>query len=185
MALSLQEQLKASGLVDEKKAKQLERAKRNETKKPQKKSEKKNAQQEAELARRQAQKEKAERDRRLNEERNRDGEWRAKMAQIRQLIETHRIATQGEVKYNFTHAGKVKQLWVDARTREQLSAGTVAIVESKTDGKYAIVPVDVAHKIQERSDEIFVLIANPKQLSKLELEEQAYAEFAIPDDLDW
>lgn len=107
------------------------------------------------------------------------------MAQIRQLIETHRIATQGEVKYNFTHAGKVKQLWVDARTREQLSAGTVAIVESKADGKYAIVPVDVAHKIQERSEELFVLIANPKQLSKLELEEQAYAEFAIPDDLDW
>ena len=185
MALSLQEQLKQSGLVDEKKAKQLERAKRKETKKPQKKSEKKSAQHEAELARKKQRQEIAERDRKLNEERNRDGEWRAKMAQIRQLIETNAVKTAGELKYNFTHDGKVKQLWVDSRTREQLSAGTLAISESKADGKYVIVPVDVAHKIQERSEEHFVAIANPKKLSKLELEEQAYADFAIPDDLDW
>ena len=185
MALSLKDQLKAAGLVDEKKAKQLERAKRKETKQPQKKSEKKNAQQEAEQSRRQVQREKAERDRKLNEERNRDGEWRAKMAQIRQLIESNAVSNKGELKYNFTHGGKVKQLWVDKRTREQLSAGTLAIVGSKADGHYAMVPVDVAHKIQERSADHFVAIANPKQLSKLELEEQAYADFAIPDDLDW
>jgi len=34
VALSLQDQLKKSGLVDEKKAKQLERAKRKESKQP-------------------------------------------------------------------------------------------------------------------------------------------------------
>ena len=185
MALSLQEQLKQAGLVDEKRAKQLERAKRKDSKKPQKKSEKKNAKKEAEIARQQKRQEIIERDRKLNEERNRDGEWRAKMAQIRQLIETNAVKVTGELKYNFTHDGKVKQLWVDSRTREQLSAGTLAISESKADGKYVIVPVDVAHKIQERSDEHFVTIANPKKLSKLELEEQAYADFAIPDDLDW
>ena len=183
--MSLQEQLKKSGLVDDKKAKQLERAKRKETKQPMKKSEKKNVHQEAEKARKLQRQEQIERDRKLNEERNRDGEWRAKMAQIRQLIETNIVAAKGDLKFNFTHSGKVKQLWVDSRTREQLSAGTLAVVESKAEGKYVLVPVDVGHKIQERNAEHFVAIANPKQLSKLELEEQAYADFAIPDDLDW
>ena len=51
MALSLQDQLKKSGLVDEKKAKQLERAKRRDSKQPpQKKTVQKNAKQGAELA---------------------------------------------------------------------------------------------------------------------------------------
>ena len=95
------------------------------------------------------------------------------------------LSAGGELKFNFKHDSKVKHLWVDARTREHLSGGTLAVVESKADGKYVIVPVDVAHKIQERSAEHFVAIANPKQLTKLELEEQAYADFAIPDDLDW
>ncbi|MDA0806129.1 MAG: DUF2058 domain-containing protein [Proteobacteria bacterium] len=186
MGLSLQDQLKKSGLVDEKKAKQLERAKRKESKQPQqKKTVKKNAQQEAELARKKLRQEQIERDRKLNEERNRDGEWRAKMAQIRQLIEANAMKVGGDLKFNFKHENKVKQIWVDARTREQLSGGTLAVVESKVDGKYVVVPVDVAHKIQERSAEHFVTIANPKQLTKLELEEQAYADFAIPDDLDW
>ena len=186
MALSLQDQLKKSGLVDEKKAKQLERAKRRDSKQPpQKKTVQKNAKQEAELARKKQRQEQIERDRKLNEERNRDGEWRAKMAQIRQLIEANAVKVGGELKFNFKHDSKVKQLWVDARTREHLSGGTLAVVESKADGKYVIVPVDVAHKIQERSAEHFVAIANPKQLTKLELEEQAYADFAIPDDLDW
>lgn len=186
MGLSLQDQLKKSGLVDEKKAKQLERAKRKESKQPQqKKTVKKNAQQEAELARKKLRQEQIERDRKLNEERNRDGEWRAKMAQIRQLIEANAMKVGGDLKFNFKHENKVKQIWVDARTREQLSGGTLAVVESKVDGKFVVVPVDVAHKIQERSAEHFVTIANPKQLTKLELEEQAYADFAIPDDFDW
>ena len=90
MELSLQDQLKKSGLVDEKKAKQLERAKRKESKQPpQKKTVQKNVKQEAELARKKLRLEQIERDRKLNEERNRDGEWRAKMAQIRQLIEAN------------------------------------------------------------------------------------------------
>ena len=102
MALSLQDQLKKSGLVDEKKAKQLERAKRKESKQPpQKKTVQKNVKQEAELARKKLRLEQIERDRKLNEERNRDGEWRAKMAQIRQLIEANLVKVGGELKFNF------------------------------------------------------------------------------------
>jgi len=66
VALSLQDQLKKSGLVDEKKAKQLERAKRKESKQPpQKKTVQKNVKQEAELARKKLRLEQIERDRKL------------------------------------------------------------------------------------------------------------------------
>ncbi len=124
VGLSLQDQLKKSGLVDEKKAKQLERAKRKESKQPQqKKTVKKSAKQETELARKSCAKSRSNAIA-SNEERNRDGEWRAKMAQIRQLIEANAMKVGGELKFNFKHENKVKQIWVDARTREQLSGGT-------------------------------------------------------------
>ncbi len=44
------------------------------------------------------------------------------MAQIRQLIEANAVKVTGELKFNFKHDNKVKQLWVDARALANSSA---------------------------------------------------------------
>lgn len=191
MVLSLQDQLKKSGLVDDKKAKELQRAKLKEEKLARQsanKVKKKDKNFQAEKRKRELDRIKSEqiaKDKKLNQEKNTKAQRNAINAQIKQLIETNAIV-QGdgdravEKKYSFADGSKIKHLWISRQQVDQLSRGTIVIV--KHSEKFALVPAMVADRIAQRDSESIVFRAEKKAASTVD---DPYADYQIPDDLDW
>jgi len=179
MGNSLFEQLKKSGLVDEKKAK---KAKRDQHKK---RTSNKGAASRVDEATRLAEKarlEKVERDRQLNQRNKEQVEQKAIAAQVRQLIETNRVDRgDGDVAYHFTDANVVRQVYVSDQVRTHLVAGRLAIVRLG-DG-YELVPAPVAEKIRQRDAQSVVLSETSAEPEVAE--DDPYADYKIPDDLMW
>ncbi|PCJ27550.1 MAG: nucleoprotein/polynucleotide-associated enzyme [SAR86 cluster bacterium] len=188
MPTSLQDQLKKSGLVDNKKAKKLSRAKHKEEKHARKGKKSSVDPRKVELER--VKSEKIARDKQLNQEKNAKAELKALSAQIKQLIEMNIIAKDGEQKFSFSDANKIKHIWVSQAQIERLSHGTIAIVtiaatdnlESKHDKQHVLVPMGVAEKIALRDESAVIFKA---EKTKANDEDDPYAAFQIPDDLTW
>ena len=182
MAISLQDQLKKSGLIDEKKAKQLKRAKHKQEKVARKGKHPEPDPRKAELDKARA--EKVAKDRQLNLEKNARAESKALAAQVKQLIEMNIIAKNGEQKFAFSADRKIKHIWVSQDQIEQLSHGTIAIVTQRSSqaDQYVLVPAGVAEKITQRDDNTVVFKAEQAKVTE---EEDPYADFQIPDDLTW
>jgi uncharacterized protein YaiL (DUF2058 family) len=182
MPNSLQDQLKKSGLVDDKKAKRLKRAKNKQEKLARKT--KSPSVDEAKLALEKAKAEQVERDRQLNLEKNKQAEQNALAAQIKQLIEMNAISKEGDKKFNFTDANVIKHMYVSQAQVDQLSRGTLAIVVQKNgkDRNYVLVPMGVALKIEQRDQEVVLFKAQENTTIE---EDDPYAKFQIPDDLTW
>ena len=180
MGNSLFDQLKKSGLIDEKKANKIKRekhklAKQQKNKQPKPPSESRQRAQ-------QAQAEKTQRDRELNHERKKAIEQREIAAQIKQLIEMNRIEiSAGDIGFNFTDGTKVQRLHVTKQLQDQLASGHLAIV--KLDASYALVPYTVADKISHR-DPTQVVFSNARQTDDSSADDP-YEEFKVPDDLMW
>ena len=127
-------------------------------------------------------KENARRDKALNRERIEAGKARELEAQIRQLIEVHRVPIEdGEVNYNFVDGGKIKRLYMSESLHSRIARGSVGIVKSG-DG-YELVAAEAAAKIEARAKDR-VLVLN-KVAEKSTEEEDSYADFKVPDDLIW
>ncbi len=172
--MSLKDQLMKAGLADAKKARKAVHEKRQEAKDP-------NAENAHKLAQ-QALAEKAERDRALNRARDDELAQRAVTAQIRQLIDAHRIDRKGgDIAYQFTDDKKIKKLYVNAAQQEQLARGQIAIV--RTEEGHELVPTVVAEKIRTRDENAIVLL-NTRTTSATD-EDDPYAAYQIPDDLMW
>lgn len=182
MPLSLQDQLKKSGLIDDKKAKQLKRAKNKQEKIARKTKNPAADQHKLELDR--AKSEKVAKDRQLNLEKNKQAEKHALVAQIKQLIEMNIVAKDGDQKFSFTDANVIKHIYVSQTQIEQLSRGTLAIVSQKDGQKHnhVLVPMGVAKKIEQRDAMVVVFTAEQKAIAE---EDDPYADFQIPDDLTW
>src|SRR6056297_3136037 len=181
MAGSLQDQLLNAGLADAKKARQVAKEKRKESRVARRAG--LELVDEAKVAAREALADKAQRARALNEERNAEAQRKAINAQIRQLIETSRVARGGDIGFNFTDGRTVKKLYVTRMQQRQLSAGNLAIARLR-DG-HELVPAPVASKIAER-DSSRVIFCQESGDSGLTPEEQDwYKDYAIPDDLMW
>ena len=182
MPVSLQDQLKKSGLIDDKKAKQLERAKKKQEKLARKTNNPAVDQRKAELDR--AKSEKIAKDRQLNLEKNKLAEKHALAAQIKQLIEMNIVAKDGEQKFSFTDAKLIRHIYVSQTQIDQLSRGTLAIVTQKHGKKHnhVLVPMGVAKKIEQRDAKVVVFTA---QQNTIDEEDDPYADFQIPDDLTW
>lgn len=182
MAISLQEQLKKSGLIDEKKAKQLNRAKHKEEKLARKGKNAAPDPRKAELEK--VRSEKVAKDRQLNQEKNAQAQQKAIAAQIKQLIEMNIIAKDGDQKFSFSQAGKIKHIWISQTQIEQLSHGTIAIVNQKSSqaNQQVLVPMGVAEKIAQRDESAVVFKADQTTVSQ---EDDPYADYQIPDDLTW
>lgn len=183
MALSLQEQLLKSGLADKKNAKKIQNEKRKKEKIRRKnKVVETDAVKESVQAQLEAKKEK---DRLLNEAAQREVEKKQQAAQIAQMIQMNQQPiNNGEIKFQFTHGEKVKFLLVTERTKQHLQGNRLAIVMN-ADG-YQVIPIQVADKIAERDDSCILYRAD--QQGEVELSEEEkdwYADFEIPDDLDW
>jgi uncharacterized protein YaiL (DUF2058 family) len=183
MALSLQEQLLKQGLVDDKKAKQIKQEKRRKGRQEKQKPPQPN--EVAERARA-ARAEQAERDRQANRERQLEAERKAVAAQIRQLVETHRLTReQGTVDYQFVDGKKIKKILVSDVQQDQLARGRIAVARyASRDGTshgYELVPANIAEKIRQRDEETIVVL----NTAAAEDEDDPYADYPIPDDLMW
>lgn len=183
MALSLQEQLLKSGLADKKSAKKIQNEKRKKEKIRRKnKVVEKDAVKESVQAQLEAKKDK---DRALNEAAQKEAEKKQLAAQIAQMIQMNQQPiNNGEIKFQFTHGEKVKFLLVTERTKQHLQGNRLVIV---MDGNsYQIIPIQVADKIAERDDSCILYRADLQGEVELSEEEKDwYADFDIPDDLDW
>lgn len=172
--MSLKDQLMKAGLADAKKARRAEHEKRVQSRDPQ-------AQTAHELAQ-QALAGKAERDRELNRARDAEQAQKALAAQIRQLIEAHRIERKGgDISYQFTDQRKIKKLYVTPAQQDQLARGQIAIV--RLGEGHELVPTIVAEKIRSRDDSAIVLLNT--RTTTATTDEDPYAAYQIPDDLMW
>ena len=179
MANSLLDQLQKTGLVDAKKAKQVVKDKRKQDKVQRKGKPAPVDQHQLEL--KQAKADKAEKDRQLNLARDEKSQRKAIAAQIKQLVEMNTIAATGEQPFNFADGKHIKRIYVDEEQTGRLSRGVLAIV--KLGDKYSIVPSPVADRIAER-DPGRIIFKAEKDESIID-QDDAYADYKIPDDLNW
>lgn len=180
MANAFQDQFLKAGLVDGNKVKKANREKHKQVKQQQHtKSPATNA---AKLQAQQASADKTERDRELNRQKVELDNKKAIAAQIRQLVETNRVTKgDGDVAYNFQDANKIQRLYVTETTRHLIVRGELVVVRLGDD--YELVPKLVAEKISQR-DPGYVVTVNARAHTEAE-EEDAYAQYKIPDDLIW
>ncbi len=98
----------------------------------------------------------AKRNRELNLQRTEENRQREQKAQVKQLIETNRLAQdeRGE-PYNFVEQNKIKRIFVSTEMAEKLSCGKLAI--AKLGNKYEVVPAKVARQIASRVQEALIV----------------------------
>ena len=179
MAESLSDQLKKSGLVSKKKAKQLAQEKR-----PKNQSQQKLNQLEAEKNKQQLEKSRADKvakDKQLNLQKTDKAARKAIAAQIKQLIETNKIQSDGEQEFKFTDGKTIKRVLVSSKQVNQLSKGVIVIV--KQGDQYIVVPALVADRIAERDTSRIIFRA--EKAVDLDDADDPYADYKIPDDLMW
>ena len=129
----------------------------------------------------QAREEQAARDRELNRQRNEAAKENEVQGQIRQIINQNLIEVEGDLSFHFADNKKIKKLYVSKQIAEGLSKGRMAIV--KQDGQYLVVPAKAARQIQDRKAESLILL-NSSEIKEPDPDDP-YAEFPIPDDLEW
>jgi uncharacterized protein YaiL (DUF2058 family) len=185
--LSLQDQLLQAGLVSSAKAKSAKTEKYKQSQ--QQRSSKAQAVDEAKELALKAQAEKLEKDRELNRLKQEQEEKKQIAAQIKQLVQQHRIAIdENEIDlyddssaYHFTDNNKIKKLFVPPQMRTQIAGGRLAIV--KVGQRYEVVAAEIAEKIKERSAAAVMVLNAPNQ--ETAGTDDPYAAYQIPDDLMW
>jgi len=181
MGLSLRDQLLQAGLISEKQAKQAKRQQHDhKTQQAPGKSAEPSPQQ---LAAQKAAEEKRLRDQELNRQREAKAEQKARRAQVKQLVDQHRVPkVESEQLYNFIDGKRIRRLPVSPEQRALLIAGTLAIV--RCDGRYEFVPAEIAERIRER-DPHAVVSTGPQASDATPAEDDPYKDFVVPDDLMW
>lgn len=175
-----QEQLLKAGIVSKQ---QVQKAKQDKhKKKKQQRSQKEPVVNEAQLKAQQLAKEKAERDRELNKRKEQQARGKAISAEINQLIKDNLIKRDDkcEIAYNFEHDKKVKRIYINEEMKQKIIKGSLGI--ARIEGRYELVPLLVAEKIQQRNEKRVVLFVDEQQETD---ENDPYAEHQIPDDLMW
>lgn len=181
MSSSLRDQLLKAGLVTEKQVQDAERAaRRTQPRKPPKRA---GATAPAPSAAERARAEKAERDRELNRRKAEKAEAKARAAQIRQIIDQHRVpaADDGD-PFHFQDGTHIKRIYVTDEQRRKIVDGSLVIARY---GKgFALVPPPIAEKIRER-DPAAVVNLETATSAKSDDVDEAYKGFEVPDDLMW
>lgn len=133
----------------------------------------------------QSQVERAERDRELAVQRNVQARAGEQRAQVRQIIESHKVAQEGEIAYRFTDGDAIRSVLVTPALRTQLAGGTLLI--ARHDGGYVLLPRAAADKVHARSDDAIALDhgRDPAASTAPEAEDDYYKQFEVPDDLIW
>lgn len=175
---SLQDQLLKAGLSTKSKANNVSKQKQKQLKKQRKN--KIEVTDEAALLANQAKAKQREKDRLLNEKRNEDAQKKQIAAQITQLIDLNKLPKDDDGEaFNFTDDNLVKAIYVAEDIRERLVKGSAVL--AKLSKSYEVVPVAVAEKIAQRDKQRVIYLDDVV----LETVDDAYADYAIPDDLMW
>ncbi|HEX4023906.1 MAG TPA: DUF2058 domain-containing protein [Steroidobacteraceae bacterium] len=185
MSTSLRDQLLQAGLVNQKQAKEAERQaqQQQQGQRHQLPKNKRGMASDPQLAAQRAQLAKAARDQELNRRQREQADKRARLAQIQQLIEQHRLPKpQTDESYHFVDGNRVRRIPADAATRARLGRGEIAIVRSA--GRYELVPAETAARIRER-DEHRVIACAAAEGPVTPDEDDGYRNFKVPDDLMW
>lgn len=174
----LQEQLLKAGLVNKTKAAQVvrEQSNRHKGKQAATSTPDQRDAQNAQLA-------KAERDRQLAAAQNARKQATEARAQVRQIIEAHKMPHEGELAYRFRDNDKIRELLVSEALRSQLAVGMLVIV--KLDDRYELLPRVAADKVRSRAAEMIVIDHGQATASEIDNEDPYYAQFEVPDDLIW
>lgn len=188
MSLSLRDQLLQAGLLDPKKAQQQQQQTREQRHQRREQTKKTPTGPDPRvLAQQKAAAEKAARDAELNRKQQDKQDQKARRAQVKQLIEQHRVPkiTESEELYNFVDGKRIRRLLVDRPMREKLIAGTWVIV--RCDGRYEIVPSDIATRIVERDPHAALKPAAAGESGEAAgtPEDDPYRDHKVPDDLMW
>jgi uncharacterized protein YaiL (DUF2058 family) len=205
VADSLRDQLVKAGLATSAQAKKAERSKRaGETAKRHdkakgkakgpdgKKDEPSSLTQQVKAKAAQQRAEKAARDKAIAQVRNAKSEAKAKQAQVRQLIAQNdqrtKVSDDEAVPYNFVHVQKIKKIHVTKAQLEALSSGRLIVVNNN--GIYHFVDEKVAEQIAARDPKRIIVAhsnenKNENKDATPSADDEYYAKFAIPDDLDW
>jgi uncharacterized protein YaiL (DUF2058 family) len=180
---TLREQLLKAGLVTEKQVKASEQQQHRQQRPPQQSRHKPPPPvPEQKRAAEQAQAAKAARDQQLNRQRQLNAEAKARAAEIRQLIEQHKLPkVESDDRFNFVHGSKLRFVAVDAARRAGIDNGTLFIV--RYEGQSNVVPADCAERIRERDPRVVITpgTATPPPVD----ENDPYKDFVVPDDLKW
>ena len=179
MSSTLREQLLKAGLVTEKQVKASEQQQKQQRPpsrhKPAPVPEQKRAAEQAQAA-------KAARDQQLNKQREQNSQAKARAAEIRQLIEQHKLPkVDSEDRFNFVAGSKLRFIAVDAARREGINNGTLFIV--RYEGQSQVVPAAIAERIRERDPRV-VIAVNATTTTPVD-ENDPYKDFVVPDDLKW
>ena len=178
----LQEQLLKAGLVKKSKVAEVARE-QNKARHGKGPSERSEIQLEAERAR----VEKAERDRALAAERKAKSRIAELGAQARQIIEDKKVPRSGEVEYRFSADGAIRTLLVNEELRKLLSSG--ALVIARLGDRYELLPRTAGDKVRERDASMIVLDhrqdSDAAPIAGNAEDDAYYAQFKVPDDLEW
>jgi hypothetical protein len=182
MSMSLRDQLIQAGLGTKKQAKQATPPKKAPSRhQPPPISPEKLAAQKAAAA-------KAARDQELNRRQQERAAAKARRAEVKQLIDQHRLPpVVSDVYFNFADGTRLARLAVTPALREQLIKGTIVIV--RYEGHYALVPDSAVARIRERDEhaivthEVQAATAAPAAASAET--DDPYKDFVVPDDLVW
>ena len=182
MSLSLRDQLLKAGLVTEQQAQRAEREQRqHDFKAPRGKRKPPPGPSLAQAAAQRAAAEKAAKDAEANRRQQEKLERRAKYAEIKQLVAAHQIPrVETEDFYNFTDGTNIKRVPVNPALREQLVAGSLAIV--RCEGRYAFVPAAIGEQISARVERALIHHNKPKPPAA---DDDPYKDYVVPDDLVW
>ena len=174
-----QEQLLKAGLVTKK---QVQKVKQEKNKKYKQQPRKNKTVDETRLKAEQAAKEKTKRDLELNQKKEEQARQKANSIEINQLITNNCLARDEnhDIAYNFEHNKKIKRIYVNEDIKQQIVKGKLGI--ARIEGRYEIVPLAIAEKIQLRNPKRIVIF---KEIEQVIEEDDAYADFQIPDDLTW
>src|SRR3984957_17415367 len=181
MSMSLRDQLIQAGLGTKKQVKEATQPKKAQSRhQPPPISPEKLAAQKAAAA-------KSARDQELNRRQQERAAAKARRAEVKQLIEQHRLPpVVSEEYFNFADGNRLSRLAVTPALREQLIKGTVVIV--RYEGHYAVVPESAVARIRERDEHAIVTHetaapAAPAGSAASADAEDPYKDFVVPDDL--
>jgi uncharacterized protein YaiL (DUF2058 family) len=127
--------------------------------------------------------ERVERDRALSAERNAQARANELRAQVRQIVETHKVKREGEIAYGFTDDGKIRNVLVNELLRTQLSKGALVIVRHGQG--YELIPRAAADMVYERGGAVVLDHGRVEASGASGEDDEYYRKFEVPDDLIW
>jgi len=180
MSNPFQDQLLKAGLVTKQQVHKAKQEKHRKNKQPHPKNEK--LVDDTAIKAQQAKEEKARRDRELNKRKEEHARQKSISIEINQLIISNCLARDEncEITYNFEHNKKVRRVYVNAEMKQQIIQGKLGI--ARIEGRYELVPRDIAEKIQQRNEKRVVIFDQDQQIVD---KDSPYSDYQIPDDLTW